>query len=218
MPLLAYCMMEAEAVVDKPLAGVAGTTMEELEESGLRCLFSRFPSREHISRIPAMESALSFHQVLQVLFRQAALISFRFPTVVENEEELQQYVREHASRYASDLFRLRHMVQMEIRLSTPRERGRGGLPASGREYLQGRQAQAAGLKAAAEQFRQATRAWVREWRERTTGEEIRCYALLDRNVLAAFQQAARELSIRWPGARLSGPWPPAEFMEAIKDS
>lgn len=214
MPLLAYCMMEAEAVVDKPLAGVAGTTMEELEESGLRCLFSRFPSREHISRIPAVESALSFHQVLQILFRQAALISFRFPTVVENEEELQQYLREHASRYTSDLFRLRHMVQMEIHLSTPRGRGRGGLPASGREYLQGRQAQAAGLKAEAEQFRQATRTWVREWRERTRGEEILCYALLDRNVVAAFQQAAQELSLSWPGTRLSGPWPPSEFMEA----
>ncbi len=218
MPLLAYCMMEAEAVVDKPLAGVAGTTLEELEESGLRCWFSRFPSREQISRIPAVESALSFHQVLQVLFRQAALISFRFPTVVENEEELQQYVREHASRYASDLFRLRHMVQMEIHLGTPRERGRGALPASGREYLQGRQARAAGLKAAAEQFRQATRAWVREWCERTRGEEIRCYALVHRNLVAAFQEAARELSLSWPGARLSGPWPPAEFMEAIKDS
>ena len=217
MPLLAYCMMEAGAGVDTPLAGVGGARVEELQESGLRCFFSRFESREHLSRIPALESALAFHQVVQALFCHAGLISFRFPTLVENEEELLQYLREHASRYTSELSRLRHMVQMEVHISSP-EPAKDRPSASGREYLQQRQARAAGLEAAAEKFRQTAGDLVVEWRERTTGEGMRCYALLHRDAVTAFRSATQELRQSLPGTRLSGPWPPAEFSEAIKES
>jgi hypothetical protein len=217
MPLLAYCMTEASAAVQMPSAGVAGARVEELQESGLRCCFSHFESREQIAAIPAVESAFAFHQVLQVLFRQTSIISFRFPTMLGNQEELRQHLREHAPRYAEALTRLRHMVQMEIHIGTSQATGTGPPASSGREYLQQRQARAAELKATGERFNQAIRPWVVEWRERQTDGGLRCYVLLHRDAVSSFQQAAQALSQNLPGTRLSGPWPPAEFLE-VKDS
>ncbi len=216
MPLLPYCMMEASAALEMPSAGVGGARVEELQESGLRCCFSRFESREQIAGISAVESALAFHQVLQTLFHQLTLIPFRFPTVLESEEDMRQHVREHAPQYFEALSRLHHMVQMEIHVG--RSQVPGGRPpsASGREYLQQRQAQAAELKATAERFNQGTRPWVVEWRERQTDGGVRCYALLHRDALSSFREAAQALSQNLPGTRLSGPWPPAEFLE-VKD-
>lgn len=211
MPLLAYCMMEEAAALEKPVAGVGGTTVEEARDSGLRCFFSRFQRGEDLSRIPAVESALSFHQVLQALFAQAGLIPFRFPTLVEDEEALQRFLREHAPAYTAELARLRHMAQMEIQVSGRPQAGTGGPPASGREYLEGRQRQAAELKAAAEKLREAAGAWVQEWRQRPNAQGMRCYALLLRDAVPAFQQAIMNQAL--PEARLSGPWPPAEFLE-----
>lgn len=217
MPLLAYCTMEASVTIEMPSAGVAAARVEELQESGLRCCFSRFQSREHLSRVPAVESALAFHQVLQALFRQAMLIPFRFPTLLEDEDELRQHLREHTPQYIEALSRLRNMAQMEIHIRTSQATESDPPAGSGREYLQQRQAQAAELKATAEKFSFATRPWVVEWRERQTDAGMRCYALLRRDAVSSFQHAAQALSQNFSGTRLSGPWPPSEFLE-LKDS
>ncbi|HKC72465.1 MAG TPA: GvpL/GvpF family gas vesicle protein [Terriglobales bacterium] len=216
MSLLAYCIMEASAATEMPSTGVAGARVEEWQEFGLRYCFSRFETREHLSRVPALESAYGFHQVLQALFRQAAIIPFRFPTILENVDELRQHLREHAQQYIGALSRLRDMVQLEIHIGTTQATEGGSQAASGREYLQQRQARAAELKATAESFNQATQPWVVEWRERQTDGGMRCYALLRRDAVTSFQQAAQALSESQPGTRLSGPWPPAEFLE-LKD-
>jgi len=216
MSLLAYGIMEASAATEMPSTGVAGARVEELQEFGLRYCFSRFETREHLSRVPAVESAYGFHQVLQALFRQAAIIPFRFPTILENVDELRQHLREHAQQYIGALSRLRDMVQLEIHIGTNQATERASRAASGREYLQQRQARAAELKAAAEKFNLATQPWVVEWRERQTDGGMRCYALLRRDAVTSFQQAAQALSESQPGTRLSGPWPPAEFLE-LKD-
>lgn len=218
MPLLAYCVMEAAAAAEKPANGVGGIEVEELQVGGLRCFFSGLASREALSRLPAVESALAFHRTLQGLLTQATVIPFRFPTLVENEEELRRDLRENGSRYAEALARLREMVQMEVRISAPEGIRASQQPASGREYLLGRQEQAGVLAVAAQQFRQATRDWVEEWREHRSREGVRCYALVRREAVAGFQQAAQALAACVPGARMSGPWPPAAFMEPEKVS
>ena len=218
MPLLAYCMMEAAAAVEKPSSGVGGIRLQDLQESALRCFFSRFESREALTRIPAAESALAFHGVIQALFRQAILISFRFPTLAEDEAELRRWLREGAPRFSEALARLRGTVQMEIHLRPAEHPQANPAPASGREYLRQKQARAAALSGTAEEFMRATRAWVLDWRQRQAGAEIRCYALVPRQSVAAFQSAAQAVSGSLPGTRLSGPWPPAEFLEPIKES
>lgn len=218
MPLLAYCVMEVAAAAEKPASGVGGIEVEELQEGGLRCLFSGLASQEALSRLPAVEAALAFHRTLQAVLTQATVIPFRFPTLVENEEELRRDLRENGSRYAEALARLREMVQMEVRISVPEGTRAAQQPASGREYLLGRRAQAGVVANAAQQFRQATREWVEEWREHRTGEGVRCYALVRREAVAGFQEAAQALAASVPGARMSGPWPPAAFLEPEKVS
>lgn len=211
MPVLAYCVMEAAVAVETPATGVAGIKLEELQHRGLRCFFSRLESREYLSRVPVVECALAFHQTLQALFRHEMVIPFRFPTVVEGEEELKRDLQENGPRYSEALVRLRRMVQMEVRIRNMKEASQQ--PASGREYLRDRQAQAAVLAAIAEQFRQATREWVADWRQRRTQEGMRCYALLPRDAIAGFEHAAQEFTRSIPGSRVSGPWPPIEFLE-----
>ncbi|HEU5334317.1 MAG TPA: GvpL/GvpF family gas vesicle protein [Terriglobales bacterium] len=217
MPLLAYCMMEAATAVDRPHAGVGGTSLQDLQESGVRCFFSCFESREHVARIPAAESALAFHGVIQDLFRQAILIPFRFPTLAEDEKELRHWLREGAARYSEALARLRETVQMEIHIRSAGPDRPNPAPFSGGDYLRQKQARAASLAGTAEEFLQATRPWVIEWRQRQARAEIRCYALVRRQAVAAFQTAAQAVSELLPGTRMSGPWPPAEFLEPVKD-
>ena len=217
MPLLAYCVMEAAAAAETPATGVGGMKVGQLQHGGLCCFFSPLESREHLARVPVVESALAFHHTLQNLFQQATVIPFRFPTVVESEEELQLDLQENGPRYEEALARLRNMVQMEVRITEMKGAAASQQPASGREYLRGRQARADALAAAAQQFRQATREWVAEWRQRRVQEGMRCYALMHREALAGFQQAAQGVTASAPGSRVSGPWPPIEFLEPGED-
>jgi len=214
MPLLAYCVMDAGMEAETPGAGVGGATLEELREGGLRCVYSRFASQEALSSIPAVKSALAFHEVLQFLLRQAAVVPFRFPTVVEDEQQLANYLKEHRAQYGEALSRFRQLVQMEIHI--PGEKRVERQAASGGEYLRERQAQAGSLAAAAASFREQTKEWVAEWREQPTGQGMRCYALIDRDAVEGFRQAALGLSARFAGARVSGPWPPTAFLQGIK--
>jgi hypothetical protein len=110
------------------------------------------------------------------------------------------------------------MVQMEMRITGSEESKPPSQPASGREYLLARQARAAGLAAAAERFREATRPWVEEWRQEQMREGMRCYALVPRKALSDFLQAAQALSDSVAGMRVSGPWPATEFLGMLKDS
>jgi hypothetical protein len=45
-----------------------------------------------------------------------------------------------------------------------------------------------------------------------------CFALVQRDAVAAFHQAAETASQSIAGSRVSGPWPPTEFLEGVKDS
>ncbi len=216
MPLLAYCVLEEAAPVNGPATGVGGTEVEQIQDRGLRCFFSRLPSRETLSQIPAVESALAFHQTVQTLFSQAMVIPFRFPTLVESEEELRGELRENASRYSEAVARLRGMVQMEVHISEPAQ-GAREQPATGSEYLRARQARAGATTAAAGQFREATRQWTLDWREHGVANGVRCYALVRREGVAGFQTAAQALTVSVRGSRVSGPWPPVKFLAAGED-
>lgn len=211
MPLLAYCVMESEAKPEPLPPGVGDIPVEQVLAAGLRCFFSRFHSRDQFSQIPPIQSALAFHHVLKALFEQAAIIGFRFPTVVEDEPELLQYLREHEAEYREALARLRHMVQMEIHIAAAGELEQLASP-SGREYLQMRQQRVAAVESTAERFHRAAGPWIVEWRQRWNGAGMRCYALLSRDAVAAFRQAAQALTSS-ASVRLTGPWPPSEFVE-----
>ncbi|PYX36233.1 MAG: hypothetical protein DMG75_11265 [Acidobacteria bacterium] len=85
MPVLAYCVTTAEVALKVAQTGVAGMTVESVDESGLRCFVSRRESELPMSSLATREEALAFHSVLQELFRQTTIIPFRFPTLLADE-------------------------------------------------------------------------------------------------------------------------------------
>src|SRR5438445_759612 len=146
MPALAYCITESEGPLEVPLTGVGGMAVESLEQSGLRCFVSRNPSSDPMLGPPAREAALAFHRVLQEIFRQTAIIPFRFPTVLSDEAELSGHLNEHAAKYHEALGRLHDMVQMEIHLAWEGSQQSAPDKPTGAEYLKARQAEQAGLE------------------------------------------------------------------------
>jgi hypothetical protein len=211
MPVLAYCLAEARDEIRFPQAGVQGMPLRNVRSGNLQCLVSDFETSSGAGRSLIKDAALEFNGILQDLLKQSTIVPFRFPTVLADENELLEFLTEHAE-YEETLARLRGTVQMDIRVEA---QGSGPpLKPSGAEYLRGREARYGTLQEIAAQFHRAGKAWVREWRDRDTARGLRCSALLGREHVNAFLAAAKQ--VRIPprcNARVSGPWPPAEFVK-----
>jgi len=220
MPLLAYCLSESHPVV-VPQRGVAEFPVETLEQGGIRCFFSRSNNRDQILGPPARETALAFYEVINSIFLQLAVIPFRFPTILEDQTKLRDYLLERESTYRELLLRLRNRVQMELHLlrkSSSLERGHGNLGASrtGSEYLRARQAEQCELADLSVALRQSARSFLGDWRERPSAHSLRCFALIERNVIDDFKKAI--LATRVPeelSVRVSGPWPASGFISEL---
>jgi gas vesicle protein GvpL/GvpF len=212
MPLLAYCLAEARDEISFPHAGVQGMPLRNVRSGNLECLVSDFETSDVVGRASIKDAALEFNRTLQDVLRQYTIVPFRFPTVLADENELLELLTEHAPEYEEALARLRGTVQIDIRVDA---QDSGTLAkSSGTEYLRGREARYHTLQQIAAQFRHAGKEWVRQWRDRDTALGLRCSVLLGREHVDEFIAAARQLSIpRGYTARVSGPWPPAEFVK-----
>src|SRR5579884_2359283 len=113
MALLAYCIAEAEAKIVPPGTGVQGSEIVTLAEDGLVGFMSEYGGSSDKARGLAVE----FHRVLQEVLRQAAIVPFRFPTLLANDSEMIAFLKENAKEYRERLDRLRDVVQMEVQLS-----------------------------------------------------------------------------------------------------
>jgi hypothetical protein len=223
MPLLAYCIVETAAVIEVLRTGVNSIPIESVEHGDLRCFVSQTPDTAVVPGGQIREAALTFHQVLDEVFRQAAIIPFRFPTILSGEAGVTAHLAKHSLEYRTALSRLRHMVQMEIRLQfktsppTPELAGTGGeTPAklSGIEYLQKIQARHAKLEIAAKGFRQVCGRLTLAWKQRDSVEGVRCFALIERTAIEEFQKTLTGANIESElVARLSGPWPATQFLK-----
>jgi len=211
MPLLLYCMIEAELQVAPPSQGVQEADVEQVCDAGLCCFYSQI---ERFASDPASAkaSALRFHEVVSFVFGHAAVVPFRFPTLVADVNELTSHLRAHAAEYRDALVRLRGMVQMEVRIAS-------GAPdpsrQSGAQYLHDRREHLAELRNAASHVRRTTQSVLAEWRERETNKGWRCYALVGRAQTGRFQEMVRSLKVA-EGLQLTvtGPWPATEFIKS----
>lgn len=215
MPVLAYCITEARSELAIPVAGVGSMPVKAVIAGSLQCFVSHFESGSMEGKATIRESALEFHRTVQELFRQAAVVPFRFPTILADENEISAFLAEHSSEYENALLRLRDAVQMEIRIE---EREVASPPAaSGTEYLRQRLTSHTNIAETALLFRHASEEWVREWRQREIPSGLRCYALLTREHLESFLTSMKEIPVS-PGqtARVTGPWPATEFLKVNK--
>ncbi|MCI0350254.1 MAG: GvpL/GvpF family gas vesicle protein [Acidobacteriales bacterium] len=206
--ILPYCII-AESRINVPSSGVRQAAVLELTCDGLRCLYSAFSKQPESFN---QEDALRFYATVQAVFDQVAVIPFRFPTVIETEQQLQAFLRENAPGYAAALHRLRDLVQMELRIS-PAEYAPAG-STSGTDYMTQRLHHKQRLEAAAEAARARVSDICVNWLRQETREGLRCYVLVDRQDVSQFEQRTKSLAsgddVR---VSVSGPWPATEFIE-----
>ncbi len=225
MPLLVYCITETAAVASIPHTGVNDCPVKSIEQDGLQCFASQSASAVQPSNGSIREAALVFHRVLDEIFQRAAIIPFRFPTILSAESEVIAHLKEHSEEYRAALTRLRDMVQMEIRLQfrvsqsqqriarSPTRQGIEAKP-SGTEYLRRIRARHEKLEAVAKQFRQASDRMAKGWRQSDSSEGIRCFILLERGSVNEFQSEVQAVEVDSDiEARLSGPWPASHFLK-----
>lgn len=212
MPVLAYCITEARDDLAMPPTGVRGMPLRTISSGGLQCFISPFDSAAMEGKAAIRQAALEFHRTVQELFRQVAVVPFRFPTILPDEREISAFLTEHLQEYESALSRLRDTVQMEIRFES--REAEPTTAASGTDYLRQRQVWRKHMEETASLFLQASQAWAREWRLRDTRSGLRCYVLLTREHVQPFLKSVKEAQVSSDQiARVTGPWPATEFLK-----
>ena len=186
--------------------------MQRTEVSGLSCFYS---VNSTLSSNPPGESAVQFHGVLQAILSAQDIIPFRFPTLV-TESELQSQVQEQAAEYHEWLARVRGRIQMEMRIEyrdfEPDSEKADEGKVSGTQYLRARQKRLTMLESAAGILKSNAADLIQGWRQRSSSDHLRCFALVRRETVADFRRrmASAEISSDLT-ARISGPWPALEF-------
>jgi Gas vesicle synthesis protein GvpL/GvpF len=215
--VLAYCVAEQQTQFSSLGTGVEGAPVRWIDAGRLRCFVSDFAAQMPYAPVPEMVRA--FNQVLQRIFAQAVIIPFRFPTIVESEDTLRQFVESRAAEYSGALERLRNKVQMDVRIIfKARESVNSSSSKSGREYLEGRRGRYQQAQSVMDEFRRVSNSLAEEWIQRDTPSGIRSFALVDRSSLAVFLEIIG--SVVTPAeisARITGPWPPSEFVEITRE-
>jgi hypothetical protein len=215
MPCLLYCVTQPNQTVNVA-SGVCEGVVQSRQMLGLQVYWSEIANLEECvgTAESLKKAALQFHQVLREILMAATPIPFRFPTLIEGEEGMEQHLAAEQELYRAALERIGDAVQYEVVGSwAADEQADLATPVSGREYLK-RRSQAAGRIAAIDsKLKSVTADSVREWRARQERKSHRWFALVPREnrdrFIAALRNAGPSEGVR---LRLSGPWPPAEFV------
>jgi len=211
--VLAYCIAERQTQTDSLGTGVEGSPVRWIDVGGLRCFVSDFAAQMPYAPVPEMVKA--FNLVLQRIFAQAVIIPFRFPTIVESEDSLRQFVESRAAEYKDALKRLRNKVQMDVRINFEApESVNSSSSQSGKGFLEGRRGRYQKAQSVMDEFRRVSTLLAEGWIQRDTSSGIRGFALVDRSSLAGFlEKIGTVITPAEISARLTGPWPPSEFVE-----
>lgn len=206
MAILAYCIVATSSAAMAPETGIRNVPLLEIEEEGLRAFYSEYaPSAKS-----AREDALAFFAVNRAIFRDAAIIPFRFPTVLQSEQELSEHLVDHATHYATALQKLADMVQMEVRFTIGEVKSAAE---SGAAYMKEKQQRAKALANADAAVRKAVGGTAREWKFRETREGMRSYALVERTHAGEFAKLASKAAAKdHVSIAVTGPWPATEFI------
>jgi hypothetical protein len=194
--------MTSEQVHGAPPAGVGGAEVKPHVAGGIACWFSE---ARHTSAA-AKQEALAFHGVVSHFFQTQTVLPFRFPTTMPDEATLATWLESNSALVKKELARLHDVVQMELYFGA----NPAGPARSGRSYLEGKRDTLHALEKEAAKSRAAVSNLVAEWRQKETREGLRCYALVRRGGERVF---LTQLGTIRDGARVSGPWPPSEFLD-----
>lgn len=216
MACLLYCVTQSNPEV-KVVSGVCETAVLSREMLGVRLYWSNVDDPE--TCLGAAESlkkaAVQFHQVLREVLTVTTPIPFRFPTLLEQEAVFEEHLSSEQELYRGALARVGNALQYEIVGTwTDDQETDFSKPVTGKEYLQRRQQVSSRVGAVESKLKSVTADSVTEWRGRQERKTHRWFALVPREnrerFLAALRTAGGSEGIR---LRLSGPWPPSEFVQ-----
>jgi hypothetical protein len=215
MPCLLYCVTQQNQTVTVA-NGVCDTAVQSREMLGVRVYWSNIDNPEVVMGEAELlkKAALQFHQALREILAVTTPIPFRFPTLLESEDVLEQHLAPEQKLYRAALERTADAVQYEV-VGTwaVEEQADLATPVSGREYLKRRQAAGSRIAAVETKLKSVTADSVREWRGRQERKTHRWFALVPRasreRFIASLRSAGSSEGIK---LRLSGPWPPSEFV------
>jgi hypothetical protein len=210
--VIVYCGFLQDENIRLPARGVGGSAVNMLDRDRLRLLWSEVAWPFEPAGL--QQKAVEFHQVVQHVFQQAAVVPFRLLSIFDDASALEKFAAENAAAFTADLERLREYVQMESVVYVIQQRATVE-ERSGRAYLE-RKAEvfrlsidhAAGVKTAVETMSQGVQ--VREVKSGT-----RIFALVRRGDEERFRKIVDAVPL--PDSvsrRVSGPWPAAEFLSS----
>jgi Gas vesicle synthesis protein GvpL/GvpF len=219
MPSLLYCVTQPTWTVSVA-CGVCESQVESHELAGLRIYWSEIADPEACLGAPdsLKKAALQFQRVLREILAAATPIPFLFPTLIEGMESLEGLLAADQQLYREALQRVGDAVQYEITASWAVDQQADlATPISGREYQKRRQETGERIAAIDSKLKRVTADSVREWRSRQERRIHRWFALVPRDSRERFVALLRSPSpSEGVRLRLSGPWPPSEFISLPK--
>lgn len=199
------------------VSGVGEQSIVAHESHGLRTYWSEIGNPETLSEGPVRKLAeQKYQQVLRDIITRTTAIAFPFPAIVSDLESLDKLIADEHGLYEDALARLADTVQYELTATwSGDEQTDLATPVSGREYLKRRQEAETRVAAIDAKLRCVTDGIVRQWRSRQDRRRHLWFALVPRSdrerFIAALRSAGPSEGVR---LRLSGPWPPNEFVKA----
>jgi hypothetical protein len=211
MPILLYCVSRPNPSLKELPTGVAGSPVLRAVMDSLVAIISRNPDSATWLRASLRSSAVEFHRVITEVFRSAAVVPFRFPTIFENEEQLQQHLHERSGEYNVVLAKFADCAQMEIRVNYANH---ATSIESGAEYLRERQKAHRAAEDFGAELQRDLSSLSTDWRQRASKSGIRAFAVVDRGRVLEFEAKMRGTLVPCGlNVRVSGPWPVSEFIE-----
>jgi len=204
MAVLPYCVILAALKVTKPDFGVDEERVETLDLEALRLFYSDFDDSALAPEV-FRQSALEFHRVIASIFRQTAVVPFRFPSLLQTREELETHLHANSHKYKSFLEKTRDAVQMEVAPASTTSPPGVETGKSGTEYLREKQQRSGAMAELSQSVLENCKELVLDSRT----SDSRVYVLVQRTAIDDF----RERLSRLKEIRISGPWPAAEFLE-----
>jgi gas vesicle protein GvpL/GvpF len=212
---LAYCAFLQQPEISLPRTGVKSSEVRVMCHGRLRLLWSDVPWPFQPGEM--QKNAVEFHGVVHHVFRQSVVVPFRLLSIFQNERELTAFAVEHAEGFIADLERLGDFVQMEC-VVYPAPGRAFSSSVSGAAYLRERAGLLQMIEQQVAQLREQLRGMAHEIRVRETRSGTRLFILMERGREKEFRPMMERMALPDQlSRRMSGPWPPAEFLsERVK--
>jgi hypothetical protein len=213
--ILVYCGFRQPPELALPTQGVNAAPVQITSLDDLCLLWSEVEWPFNPQRM--QKSAVEFHEVVQQVFKQTAVIPFRLLSVFDDLPAFTAFAEGNRERFLQDLNRLSDVVQMECVIypapsQTPIDRS------SGKAYLEQKAVALRSSEGLAQAVQGSVAHLSRESRVREGKNGTRIFVLVERGRENDFRQAVTAVPMPTHlSRRMSGPWPAAEFLsEQVK--